>query len=314
MATSGVANFSLTRNELLTSVLEVMQVIAPGDTANAGDITTLARALNMMVKAWHTLGLNIWTWQRISLPLTAGKRSYTLGPLGGGVEDFTIEDGGDGYSSAPTVTISGGTTAVAVVSGGSVVSVTPTAPGSAHIVRPTVSFTGGGGSGAVATANLFGVFTTRPLKIVTAQTRSVLTENDVDMFHFARKTYDALGNKASTGVPVNYYYDPQLDNGVLYVYPTANSSTSHTIELTVQRPLYDINLATENADFPQEWYLALQWGLAHEVSSRFGLPESMMGYIKAQADMYREAMSDFDGLQENASIQFAPNLDGMESW
>lgn len=78
------------------------------------------------------------------------------------IEDVIIQNGGSGYTSAPTVTFSAPTgvgpvtaTGTAVISGGSVVSVTITNPGAGYAYGgsagvPTVSFSGGGGSGAVA--------------------------------------------------------------------------------------------------------------------------------------------------------------------
>lgn len=318
--TSGVANFNLTRNELITATCEVIQIIGTGQTPLADDFTLMARALNMMVKAWHTLGLNIWTWQRLVLPLVPNKQSYRLGPAGGSIEALVVTAGGTGFSSAPTITFTGGggsgATATAIILGGAVTAITVTAAGTGFTARPTVVFTGGGGTGATARADLFGIFALRPLKIVTAQSRAITGANDVQMTAIARRSYDALGRKASSGIPVNYYYDPQIDNGDLYVYPTANSATTHEIRLSVQRPLHDINLSTENADFPQEWFLALQWGLANEVSSRYGLPYSMMQHIEKQATLYREAISDFDGGQENVSIQLVPNLEsqGGDTW
>jgi Flp pilus assembly protein TadG len=74
----------------------------------------------------------------------------------------TMTNAGAGYTSAPTVTFSGGgnpvtqATAQAIVSGGQVVAVFVTSPGSGYTSPPTVALTGGGGSGATATMyNLF---------------------------------------------------------------------------------------------------------------------------------------------------------------
>lgn len=72
----------------------------------------------------------------------------------GGVCSITITNGGSGYVSAPSVTLSGTATATATVSGGSVVSITITNPGSGYGTPPSVSFSGGGGANAAATANI----------------------------------------------------------------------------------------------------------------------------------------------------------------
>jgi hypothetical protein len=68
---------------------------------------------------------------------------------------INVTAGGTGYTSAPTVTISGGggsgATATATVAGNAVTGVTLTNPGSGYTTAPTVSF-GGPGTGATATA------------------------------------------------------------------------------------------------------------------------------------------------------------------
>lgn len=76
----------------------------------------------------------------------------------GRVETITVTDGGESYETVPTVTISGGggsgATAVAVLNDDDEVeSINVTAPGSGYTSVPTVTITGGGGSGATATAS-----------------------------------------------------------------------------------------------------------------------------------------------------------------
>lgn len=72
----------------------------------------------------------------------------------------TIRKGGKDYTSAPTVSLSGGggsgATATATVSGGRVVGITVTAGGTGYTSAPTVSFSGGSGTGAVAVATVSG--------------------------------------------------------------------------------------------------------------------------------------------------------------
>ena len=83
------------------------------------------------------------------------------------VETITITAGGSGYSSAPTVAITGntagpgsstpgsGAAATATVSGGAVTAITLNNGGSGFQNGAVVSFSGGGGSGATATASVY---------------------------------------------------------------------------------------------------------------------------------------------------------------
>lgn len=82
-----------------------------------------------------------------------------------GIKTIVVADGGVGYTSAPTVTITGGggsgAMATAVVTAGKVSSVVLTPDpitgvklGNDYTSEPIVSFTGGGGSGAMATTTI----------------------------------------------------------------------------------------------------------------------------------------------------------------
>lgn len=76
----------------------------------------------------------------------------------GEVVSVNVTNGGSGYTSAPTVSITGssgfGATATAVLGTGTtsdkVVSIIVTNPGTGYKVAPLISITGGGGSGATA--------------------------------------------------------------------------------------------------------------------------------------------------------------------
>ncbi|MDQ7948539.1 MAG: RagB/SusD family nutrient uptake outer membrane protein [Pedobacter sp.] len=88
------------------------------------------------------------------------RRAYAVG----GIKSFAITNGGTGYTTAPTVVFTGtGTAAIATatVSGGKVTALT-LAPHyetgfsyGKYTAAPVITFTGGGGTGAVATATLY---------------------------------------------------------------------------------------------------------------------------------------------------------------
>lgn len=83
-----------------------------------------------------------------------GQCIKVLTPGTNGISSITVTAGGSGYTTPPTVTITGpgtGATATAVLTGDAVTSVTVTAAGSKYDNTTTISFSGGGGSGAKAT-------------------------------------------------------------------------------------------------------------------------------------------------------------------
>lgn len=86
---------------------------------------------------------------------------FTHQRVTGGITAITVGNQGTGYTSAPTVALTGGSgtgaTAHAVLgtgaNAGKVVSVIIDNPGSGYTSAPTVAFSGGGGTGAAATAS-----------------------------------------------------------------------------------------------------------------------------------------------------------------
>lgn len=82
MATSGSVDFAITRNEAIQESLELIGVVAGGETPAAADVATAARSLDMMLKSWMAKGANLWRDTEGSLSLTATTQSYTMGSGG----------------------------------------------------------------------------------------------------------------------------------------------------------------------------------------------------------------------------------------
>ena len=88
---------------------------------------------------------------------------------GGQVREIQVDSGGTGYTSAPTVTVSGDATATTTVLNGKVVRISLINKGSGYTSAPTVTFSGGGGTGAEATAIIeagFSVNANKPTNFV----------------------------------------------------------------------------------------------------------------------------------------------------
>jgi hypothetical protein len=133
---------------------------------------------DFQIEIWDTAGgigdnTGQMTYDMFNMPLTnalngtidpgTGLDACPISPTAtssGGVGGMIITAIGAGYATAPTVTFSGGggtgATATATVSGGSITGITITNAGSDYTGTPTVTFSGGGGSGAAATATVSG--------------------------------------------------------------------------------------------------------------------------------------------------------------
>jgi hypothetical protein len=78
-----------------------------------------------------------------------------------------------------------------------------------------------GASGYISSEN-------RPLKVIDARRKQGNTETPIDVM--ARSDFLSLPDKTTTGAVNQCYYDPQLTNGVLYVWPTATGTATSLVD------------------------------------------------------------------------------------
>lgn len=89
MATSGTAVFTLDLAEILEEAAERC-----GYELRTGyDFKTARRSLNLLFADWSNRGLNMWTFEQLSIPLVAGTATYTLPEDSVDVMDATIRTG-----------------------------------------------------------------------------------------------------------------------------------------------------------------------------------------------------------------------------
>jgi len=144
----------------------------------------------------------------------------------------------------------------------------------------------------------------RPLRVVMAFIRSP-QQNDTTLQVISRQEYMQQGYKPSSGIPNQVYYDPQLGNGVLYVFNNPNAD-GWTIHLQVQQPIQDILTPGAIPQFPSEWFNCLKFGLADQLALEYGVPAQVRAELAQRAAKYEEVMTDWS--QEEASTSFSPDF------
>ena len=132
------------------------------------------------------------------------------------VQGVNLITGGYGYSSVPTITISGGggtgASASAVISNGSVSSITLNSRGLGYTSTPTITFSGGGGTGATASA----VVTIAPSGVQKLEiTNSYVLTDDYNVY----KCLDNNNGAISTYKPIGTVVDPVImPDGYMWKY------------------------------------------------------------------------------------------------
>lgn len=85
MATSGSIDHSLNGKEVVREALRLIGVGVTGETLSSEELSDGLKVLNRMIKAWQADGIQLWKRTTLSVPLTDGKKTYTLG-AGGDVD------------------------------------------------------------------------------------------------------------------------------------------------------------------------------------------------------------------------------------
>lgn len=85
--------------------------------------------------------------------------------------------------------------------------------------------------------------------------------------------------------------------------PDINEAVNSVVMLTQVAAPNAINLQ-EDMKFPQEWRIALRWGLADDIST--GQPQAIMERCAERAQAYRAVLEDWD--VEDAPTSFAPDM------
>lgn len=157
----------------------------------------------------------------------------------------------------------------------------------------------------VANQSTYTLTTPKPLKVFQAWNRTTSSKIDVPMRLITKEEYNRLGNKTTSGNPIQAYYDPRRDNGILYVFPvpTSTEASNNTIKLVYQAPYEDFDVSTDTPDFPQEWYDAITYGLACRLAPEYGLPIPDRKTLWQEMTIIKQDALNF-GLEEG-SIYFA---------
>ena len=148
----------------------------------------------------------------------------------------------------------------------------------------------------------------KPVEILEAYRRLTSTENDVPLIRQSRTDYWALNNKSASGVPVNFYFEIKQDVGAndftVWPAPDTTFAANNTIEILYQKPFDDLDSGTDNLAFPQEWELAVVYGLAVILAPEYGLALSERKMLREEAKEEKQRVLDWD--QEHTSVFFQP--------
>jgi hypothetical protein len=149
--------------------------------------------------------------------------------------------------------------------------------------------------------------TAKPLKIIQAMNHDTQSSVDIPIRIVAQKEYQLLGNKTTTGNPIQLFYQPFNDYGVVTVYPVpdATSADQKVMSIVYQRPFEDFDAAGDYPDFPQEWHEAIKYGLASRLAGDYQIDLETRKVIMSEAQQFKEIAKSFG--TEEGSLYFSVN-------
>jgi hypothetical protein len=311
MTTSNSVDFAITRNEIISEALMLLGEGAEGETITGERMQSCARWLNLMVKAWMAQGAKLWALKQATLFLAEGTASYSLGATGTHCTNSYIQTtlstaealGSVSLSLTSTTGMSASDSIGIVLDDGTIHWTTISgAPGASTTIAT-------GLASAASSGSVVFSYTTkinRPQRIDAdgAYWRSIAGQ-DTPVEMISRDDYARLSNKGTTGKIVQAFYDPQLINGTLTVWPTPDDATN-VLRFWYERMLEDFDTATDTPDFAIEWGEALIYGLADRLAPSAGVTLAERDRIKAEADAKLALCMGYD--RENVSTFFQPDL------
>lgn len=152
------------------------------------------------------------------------------------------------------------------------------------------------------------VNTPKLLRVIQAYNHNTTSNVDIPMRIITRDEYNRLGNKTSTGTPIQLLAIPNRTDTTIKVFPVPDSTAASTqqIIMVYQKPFDDFDSSTDEPEFPSEWFAALKFALAAQLAPEYGMEINERKELLAEAALYKsEAMS---GTTEEGSMFFAADV------
>ena len=256
------------------------------------DAKTARRSLNFLFADWANRGLNRWTISQETQTFAKDIIEYPLGTVTltvGASASFTISEtitGGTSGATASVITKPTGTT------------FTITIPSGTFVASETIT---GGTSGATTTVSSAPSLV-NPQSSIDILSAVVRRDNqDISVQRLSRDDYLTVPNKTTTGRPVQYYVDRQI-NPVIKVWPAPENSTDQLIYDRLVR-IDDADTSINTVEVPFRFYTCLAAGLAYYISLKRAPDRIQVLKAIYEEEFTRAATEDRD----RASLSLVPS-------
>ena len=141
----------------------------------------------------------------------------------------------------------------------------------------------------------------RPVHVFNANRKSS-SGNEIPLIQLTRQDWMSVPNKTTQATPVQFYYDAQTLDGILYIWPTPQVGTTDTLVLDIDRQIDIMVDNLDDFDFPPQWYDAIVYSLAARLAPEYGTPLGDRSMLQKEAAAFLMAASNAD--RDLGSIHF----------
>lgn len=238
--------------------------------------------LNMMVSQWmgktdFAPGLKVWTRKRGNVFLSTAANSYqlsafnTTGWTNSFVKNVTSQTSAQGTSSLTLVSTAGIHTGdyLGYVGSDGQLYWTTVASAAGNPITTAAPLT----VLVAAGANVY-TYTTPAQYPVTLETALLRDDfgNDTPLKIMQVQAYDMLPSKANptySGDPTAIYFETNLGYTTVYTDVAVAQDVTKYLVLTYMEPVQKFINPNDTPYYPEEWYLALTWGLSEQICPMF---------------------------------------------
>ena len=305
-----VAVLTATAGQIVNGALRLIGEVDANQPTDAVQMQDGLEALNFLVKSYQAQGLHLFGKTEGVLFLDVGRTDYKLGPTGdeaGNADDFVnTKMSVAGVATDKTLTLDS-TTGMAF---GDLIGIrlddnTRHWSDIVTVISTTqVLITNGLPSSSAIGNSVFSIpeLLPRPVRILQLRRDKIGTTDEIEANQWSREEYFAQPNKSSQGTINNWYYSPQLTDGRIYVWQTAND-VDQVARFTYERPIDITPLTSDNPDFPSEWFRTLKYNLAVDIAPEYRIPQDRLDRLKLEASEMLENSLGFDFETDSMDMQ-----------
>ncbi len=156
-----------------------------------------------------------------------------------------------------------------------------------------------------ATGYFYTTQISRPVMVNNMMYATNLTASEVPVQKWSRSDYYGQTVKNNTGSITAANFQPTLVDAKLRVWPTG-SNVKNVFRFTYQEAMTFYASASETLEVTEEYYNAVKWQLAADLSTEYGLPADRQAAIQAKADRKLQEAEDHDA--ETAPMTIEPDF------